>query len=84
MPTHQQRRTSLSEGAETDEDIPDLQSPSDSSESEDEPTPQPRPTARQRTVPLRRPLANVFDSDDSDFDITESGTVPSLFDSRGW
>ena len=85
MPTQQRRRTSLSEGFETDDEIPALQSPSDSSESEDEPTPQPRPppTTRQRAVPLRRPLANVFDSDDSDVDITESGTVLSFFDSRG-
>jgi len=81
----QQRRSSTSEGAETDGEIPALQSPSDSSESEDEPTPQPRrPTTRQRTVPLRRPLGNVFDSDDSDIDITESGTVLLSFDSRGW
>ena len=79
MPTQQQRRISLG----TDDEIPALQSPSDSSESEDEPTPQPRPTTRQRTVPLRRPLANVFDSDDSDIDITENGTVLSFFDLRG-
>jgi len=84
MPTHQQRRRSINEGAETDEDIPALQSPSDSSESEDEAAPHPRPTARQRTVPLRRPVAPVFDSDDSDIDITESGTVPLSFDSRDW
>lgn len=83
MSAQQQRRRSLSE---TDEDIPALQSPSDSSESEDEPIrpPQPRPTARQRTVPLRRPLANFHDSDDSDIDITESGAVPPPFDSRVW
>lgn len=81
MSTQQQRRTSLSEGAGTDDDIPDLQSPSDSSESEDEPTPQPPPTDRQRTVPLHRPLANVFDSDDSDVEITEDGTVPWPLDS---
>ena len=80
MPTQQQRRISVS----TDEEIPALQSPSDSSESEAEPTPQPRPTTRQRTAPPRRPLGNVFDSDDSDIDITESGTVLSYFDSRGW
>jgi hypothetical protein len=79
--TQQQRRTSLS----MDDEIPALQSPSDSSESEDEPTPpQPRPATRQRTGPLHRPLANVFDSDDSDIDITESGTVLSFSDSRGW
>jgi len=82
--TQQQRRTSLSEEFHTDDEIPALQSPSDSSESEDEPTPQPRPATRQRTVPLRRPLANIFDSDDSDIDITENGTVHSFFDSRGW
>lgn len=80
MSTQQQRRTSLSEEFETDDEIPALQSPSDSSESEDEPTPQPQPTTRQRTAPLRRPLA--LDSDDSDIDITESGTVLSFFDSR--
>ena len=80
IPTQQRRRTSISEEAETDEEIPDLQSPSDSSESEDEPTPHPRPAVRQRAVPLHRPLANVFDSDDSDIDITEDGTVPFLFD----
>jgi len=64
----------LKNETETDEEIPALQSPSDSSESEDEPIPppQPRPAPRQRTVPLRRPSANVFDSDGSDFDITES------------
>ena len=71
MSTQQQRRVSLSEEFEMDDEIPALQSPSDSSESEDEPTPQPRAPTRQRTAPLRRPLA--FDSDDSDIDITESG-----------
>ena len=83
MSTQQQRRTSLSEEFETDDEIPALQSPSDSSESEDEPTPQPRPTTRQRRMPLRRPLANVFDSDDSDADITENGTVLLFFDTQG-
>ena len=79
MPSQQQRRINLSD---EDEDIPDLQSPSDSSDSEDElvPQPHPRPTARQRTVPLRRPLANFGDSDDSDIEITENGTVPPPFD----
>ena len=79
----QQRRTGLSEDFGTDDEIPALQSPSDSSESEDEPTPQPRPMTRQRSVPLRRPLANVFDSDDSDADITENGTVLLFFDTQG-
>jgi len=55
-----------------DEEMPALQSPSDSSESEDEPAPQRRPT-EQHAVSPRRPLAaDVFDSDDSDMDITES------------
>ena len=86
MPTQQQRRTSLSEDFETDDDIPALQSPSDSSESENEPTPppQPQPPRRRPTVRPPRPLANVFDSDDSDIDITESGTVLSLLDLEGW
>jgi hypothetical protein len=83
MPTQQPRRR-MSEGAETDEDIPALQSPSDSSDSDDDLPPQPRPTARQRTTLPRRPLANVFDSDDSETDITESGAVPSSFNSRAW
>ena len=65
---------------DTDEEIPALQSASDSSESEGEPIP-PRPP-RQPTVPPRRPLATgVFDSDDSDMDITESGNVIFPFDS---
>jgi hypothetical protein len=72
MSTRQQFRRSINE---TDEEIPSLQSPSDSSEGEDEPTPQPLPT-QQHTIPPLRPLAaDAFDSDDSDMDITESGTV---------
>ena len=85
MPTPQQRRTSLSEDFGTDDDIPALQSPSDSSESEDEPIPppQPQPPRRRPIVRPPRPLANVFDSDDSDIDITESGTVLLPLDLRG-
>lgn len=68
---------------ETDEDIPALQSPSDSSESDNEPiVVPPRPQTWQGTVPPSRPLAaDVFDSDDSDMDITESGTVIQSLDS---
>lgn len=74
MTTQQRRRISIND---TDEEIPALQSPSDSSESEDEPTQPPRPTTGQD--PSLRPLAaDVFDSDDSD--ITESGTVILLPD----
>ena len=59
-----------------DEEIPPLQSPSDSSESEDEPIPQPRPTGQHTVIVPPRPLvADAFDSDDSDMDITESGTT---------
>lgn len=61
------RRRSSTNG--TDEEIPALQSPSDSSESEDEPAQPPRPTTGQHP-PLRPLAADVFDSDDSD--ITES------------
>ena len=76
MSTRQRRRRSI---GETDEEIPALQSPSDSSESEEEPIPQPRPTEPPTVpVPPLRPLAaDAFDSDDSDMDITESGTPPS-------
>lgn len=80
MPTQRRRRRSISE---TDEEIPALQSPSDSSESEDSPIIPPRPLTVQDPTPPPRPLAaGVFDSDDSDMDITESGTVIQPFDSR--
>lgn len=76
MPTQQRRRRSI-DG--TDEEIPALQSPSDSSESEDELLLRPQ-TIGQDPVSLRRPLAaEHFDSDDSDMDITESGTAILVF-----
>lgn len=76
MATQQRRRISIND---TDEEIPALQSPSDSSESEDEPPQPPQPTTGQHPPP--RPLAaDVFDSDDSD--ITENGNVILLPDSQ--
>lgn len=82
MSTRQRLRRSINEA---DEEIPALQSPSDSSESDDEPTPELQPTQPHTlppTPPLRSLAANVFDSDDSDMDITESGTATQSSDSR--
>jgi hypothetical protein len=78
MPTRQQRSTGRT--VDTDEEIPALQSVS--SESEDEAVSQPRFTTGQRTAPPRIPpeTAELFDSDESDMDITESGTVIPPFD----